>query len=107
MVFNRQLAKTIAENELDKYDDKEQALVRQFIDICTFLSEFPDQLSWRTSKKNPEKPDVNKEEGLNVLASCYFSAYRRSQYRTKSLKRIEGEGLMEISTNQSSPHESD
>ncbi|SMH47677.1 MULTISPECIES: hypothetical protein [Cyanophyceae] len=32
---------------------------------------------------------------------------RLSQYRTKSLKRIEGEGLMEISTNQSSPHESD
>jgi hypothetical protein len=79
--FDPEIARQIAENECK--DNSEEALIHQFIDIFTFLSQFPEQLSWRTSKKNPLKPNINTEEGLKILASCYFSAYRRSDFPTE------------------------
>lgn len=80
MTFNRIIARKIAEHESSKNDESEQALINQFVDICDFLSEFPEQLSWRTSGTKPNKPDVNTEEGLKILAQTYFFAYRRSDF---------------------------
>lgn len=81
MKFNSELAAEIAKSKCE--DKRELTLVRQFTEICTFLSEFPEQLSWKTSKQNPIKPSLDTREGLETLASCYFSAYRRSDFPTE------------------------
>lgn len=64
------IAKDLCENE------KELNLVRSFVEVCSFVDEFPDQMSWRSGKK----PSVKTEEGLTVLADRYFSSYRRSDF---------------------------
>lgn len=78
MKFNKSKAKLIAEKECNNKD--ELTLVNSFVEVCSFLSEFPDELSWRTSKKNPKKPNVITNDGLATLASRYFEGYRRSDF---------------------------
>lgn len=78
MSFNKKRAVRIAE-AISKSDD-EKSLIPSFIEVCLFLSEFPGELSWRTSKANPVKPSVDTEDGMRALASRYFDSYRRSDF---------------------------
>jgi len=78
MSFNKEQAVKIAES-ICKNDD-ERSLISSFVEVCSFLSEYPAELSWRTSKLSPVKPDAKTEDGLKLLASRYFEAYRRSDF---------------------------
>lgn len=68
--FNSDLAKTIATKIATK---KEQNLIDSFVEICAFLAESPDSLSWQ----GKDKPSILTEEGLNKLAEKYFAGYRK------------------------------
>lgn len=78
MNFNKEKTFKIAES-VCKNDD-ERSLISSFVDVCSFLAEFPNELSWRTSKLSPVKPDAKTEDGLMILANRYFEAYRRSDF---------------------------
>ena len=78
MSFNKKRVVQIAE-EISINDD-EKSLIPSFIEVCLFLSEFPSELSWRTSKENLVKPSVDNEDGVRILASRYFDSYRRSDF---------------------------
>ncbi len=78
MSFNKKNASLIAEKAC--INDDEKTLISSFVEVCSFLSEFPDELSWRTSKISPKKPDPKADEGLEMLANRYFEAYRRSDF---------------------------
>ena len=81
MNFNKEKAAEIAES-VCKNDD-ERSLISSFVEVCSFLSEFPNELSWRTSKLSPVKPSAQTEAGLVTLANRYFEAYRRSDFPVK------------------------
>jgi len=76
--FSKNKAKLIADKVCINNDEK--SLVSSFVEVCSFLSEYPNEISWRTSKVNPKKPDANTDEGLEMLANRYFEAYRRSDF---------------------------
>lgn len=78
MSFNRKKAEEIAAN-ICRNDD-ERSLIPSFVEVCSFLSDFPDELSWRTNKDNPVKPSVESDSGLSTLANRYFEGYRRSDF---------------------------
>lgn len=78
MSFNKKKAQKAAVNVC--INDDEKSLIPSFVEVCSFLSEYPDELSWRTSKKNPIKPDVESDDGLSTLAHRYFDSYRRSDF---------------------------
>ncbi len=77
MSFNKKNAAKIAK----KYciDKDEESLIGSFVEVCLFLSEFPNELSWRASKDKP-KPSVTNNDGLETLAKRYFEGYRRSDF---------------------------
>lgn len=81
MSFSKEKAQKIAKRVCASND--ERSLISSFVEVCSFLSEYPDELSWRTSKNNPVKPSVEIEEGLTTLANRYFEAYRRSDFPTE------------------------
>ena len=58
-------------NGLVPYD---KTLEMQFVDVCSFLKENPERLSWR----GKEKPNLNKLSGLEVLARKYIAGFLRS-----------------------------
>ncbi len=78
MSFNKTKARQIAEKVCINEDEK--TLISSFVEVCSFLSVFPDELSWRTSNVNPKKPDTATNDGLVMLANRYFEAYRRSDF---------------------------
>lgn len=78
MKFNKKNATKIAYSVCK--DDDERSLISSFVEVCSFLAEFPNEMSWRTSKAAPVKPDVNTDKGLTILANRYFDAYRRSDF---------------------------
>ena len=55
----------------------EEGLTEAFVQVCNFLYDNPDRLSWRV-KSGP--PSLQNPEGLEVLAQRYFAAYRRSDF---------------------------
>lgn len=75
--FDRNLAGRIA-NSVASGED-EATLVSSFVEVCEFLSEYPTELSWRSSKASP-RPSVFDETGLTQLANRYFESYRRSDF---------------------------
>lgn len=77
MSFDEKKAEEIAKS-ICKNDD-EESLIPSFIMVCSFLHDFPDDLSWRTSKLSP-KPSVETEDGLTRLANRYFKGYRQSDF---------------------------
>jgi uncharacterized protein CbrC (UPF0167 family) len=79
--FDKDNAQKIAEAICGDKDEKN--LVTSFVEVCTFLSEYPDELSWKTSKIKPIKPNVESEEGVTILANRYFEGYRRSDFPAK------------------------
>lgn len=72
--FNKELASQIA-RELADDEEGESGLIEAFVEICDFLKDNPNYLSWR-SKRN--KPDIHTRDGLTKLAEKYFRGYRRS-----------------------------
>lgn len=78
MTFNIKLAKQVASQYSDN-QNSEKGLVESFSVICSFLADNPDRLSWR-SRNNI--PSVDTEDGLEMLAQRYFSAYRKSDFPT-------------------------
>lgn len=73
MSFDSTRAKEIAEDISD--GDDEKTLVDPFVEICTFLSENPDAMSWRGTK-----PSINSSKGIVQLATKYFQGYRKSDF---------------------------
>jgi hypothetical protein len=76
MAFNEQLARSVALQYCNDQGD-EKGLVASFVQVCAFLHDNPDRLSWR-SRGNI--PSVQTPEGLYMLAEKYYSAYRRSDF---------------------------
>lgn len=61
--------------------NSELGLVESFAQICSFLSDNPESLSWRG---NGVKPSVETEEGLQILCNRYFLSYKRSDFPSSS-----------------------
>lgn len=75
MSFHEELVKeAVAEFITDK--PKEQGLDIAFIEICRFLYDNPDRLSWRSKNK----PSVTDQNGLKALAEKFFNGFRRSDF---------------------------
>jgi hypothetical protein len=75
LTFNIDLAKKVASKYIN--NDSEKSLVESFFQVCNFLADNPDRISWR-SKKNV--PSVETQAGLEILAERYFSAYNKSDF---------------------------
>lgn len=75
MTFNIDLARKVASEYIN--DDSEKSLVESFAQVCNFLADNPDRISWR-NKKNV--PSVETQDGLEILAKRYFSAYNKSDF---------------------------
>ena len=78
MPFNQAQARKIATRYCEN-GVAEKGLVTAFVEVCRFLSENPDRLSWRGNAK----PDVATQAGIDRLAEKYFSGYRRSDFPTQ------------------------
>lgn len=79
MTFSIELARGVASiyhNDVDS----ENNLIESFSQICNFLADNPDRISWRTSKENPDIPSVYNENGLSKLASRYFLSYEKTVF---------------------------
>lgn len=74
MSYSREEAKKIAKKCCKNKDEK--SLVESFVEISSFLNEFPEALSW----KGNEKPSLDSEEGLKIIAETYFKGYRKSDF---------------------------
>lgn len=71
MSFDEELAKkVVAEFVTD--NEKEQGLEIAFIEICRFLYDNPDRLSWRSKNR----PRVIDQSGLKALAQKFFNGFR-------------------------------
>jgi len=77
MSFDRKIARDIALEIATNQD--EESMVDSFVEVCSFLNEFPDELSWRTSKTSP-RPDIQTVAGIEALANQFFQGYRRSDF---------------------------
>ncbi len=77
MSFDEKLAKeVVAEFVTD--NQQEKGLDEVFIEVCRFLYDNPDRLSWGGKVEN--KPSVTDESGLKVLAKKFFNGFRRSNF---------------------------
>lgn len=76
--YNKEKATKIA--AIYCINDDERGLIPSFVEVCNFLSEFPSELSWKTKKDDPVKPNPETDDGLKVLANKYFESYRRSDF---------------------------
>ena len=73
--FDEELAKKVAA-EFVSNNPEEEGLGTAFVEICRFLNDNPDRLSWR----NKNKPSINDESGLKALAEKYFNGFRKSNF---------------------------
>lgn len=76
MTFNIELARDIAVNYCDDQGE-EKGLIEAFAQVCAFISDNPDRLSWRS---RTTVPSVQTSSGLDLLADRYYQAYRRSDF---------------------------
>jgi len=74
--FNENIARQVAAKYCHDAD-MEFGLVESFTQVCRFLADNPDRLSWRSKKNIPSLFD---ESGLDKLAEKYFSFYRKSDF---------------------------
>lgn len=56
----------------------ERGLDTSFVEICRYLYESPESLSWR----NKDKPSLTSSDGLNSLAIKYVGGFRKSDFPT-------------------------
>ncbi len=82
MSLNLDTVKAIASQYCE--NDDEKSLIESFVAVISFLVEYPNELSWRTSQATPNKPNPATESGVNTLAQRYFEAYRRSDFPADS-----------------------
>lgn len=75
MAFNEAVARAIALRHCDDRRD-EQGLIDAFVQTCSFLYDNQDFLSLRGNNK----PSIQTSEGIDRLATKYYSAYRRSDF---------------------------
>lgn len=75
MTFNIELARRTASAHCNN-SISENGLVESFSQICNFLADNQDRISWR----GKNTPSVNSQNGLEILADRYFSSYRRSDF---------------------------
>lgn len=57
-------------------ENSENGLIESFSQICNFLADNQDRISWRGNNV----PSVSSQVGLEVLAQRYFSSYRKSDF---------------------------
>ncbi len=76
MVFSEVMAKNVVEQYCDNQGE-ELGLVESFVQVCGFLYDNQDSLSWRFPKN---KPSVQTNEDLHILARKYLSGFRRSDF---------------------------
>ncbi|MGB3756851.1 MAG: SinI family restriction endonuclease [Rivularia sp. (in: cyanobacteria)] len=75
MSFNEKLAKEVVA-EFVTNNKEEEGLDKAFIEVCRFLYDNPDRLSWRTKNK----PSLTDKNGLEALAKKFFNGFRRSDF---------------------------
>lgn len=75
MAFNNVLARNVAAESCNNQGE-EEGLIEAFVQVCNFLYDNPDSLSWRSNNK----PSVETKEDLKILAEKYFSGYRKSDF---------------------------
>jgi hypothetical protein len=75
LIFNLVQAKQVAAMCCEN-TPAENGLLESFAQICSFLSENPEYMSW----KGKNVPSVYIEAGLKTLADRYFSSYRKSDF---------------------------
>jgi SinI restriction endonuclease len=73
--FNIDLAREVGFTYCNN-TDSEDGLVESFSQICNFLADNPDRISWR----GKSIPSVGAEAGLKIFAERYFSYYRKSDF---------------------------
>ncbi|MCT7517123.1 SinI family restriction endonuclease [Aliarcobacter cryaerophilus] len=73
MSFSREKAEEIAKTFCLNKDEK--SLIKPFVEICSFLNEFKEALSWKG-----KKPSLDSDEGLKKIAEKYFKGYRKSDF---------------------------
>ena len=76
MSFDEELAKRVVAEFVNNNNPEEKGLDIAFVEICRFLDDNPDRLSWRTKNK----PILNDENGLKALAKKYFDGFRKSDF---------------------------
>lgn len=79
MQFDPKLAEKVAKAavpEVSGLSSTEADLVQSFVQVCSFLSQNPQSLSWR----GRNVPDLGTQSGLEVLAQKYFAGYRASDF---------------------------
>jgi hypothetical protein len=75
LIFNLAQAKQVAAICCEN-TPAENGLVESFAQICSFLSDNSECMSW----KGKNIPSVYTESGLKTLAERYFSSYRKSDF---------------------------
>ena len=76
MQFDPKLAEKVAKAavpEVSGLSGTEAGLVQSFVQVCSFLSQNPQSLSWR----GRNVPDLGSQSGLEVLAQKYFARLPR------------------------------
>jgi hypothetical protein len=74
LTYNIELAKQVACRY--SHTNSENNLIESFSQICNFLADNQDRLSWRGNNI----PSVDTEAGLQILAERYFSSYKKSDF---------------------------
>jgi hypothetical protein len=73
--FNEKLAREVVA-EFTIGDQSERGLDVSFVEICRFLFDNPDRLSWNSKNK----PSVTNQSDLQILAEKFFTGFRRSDF---------------------------
>lgn len=76
MSFNTSLALDVALTHTTDEGD-EVGLADAFAQVCHYIYDNPDSLTWRSKI---DRPSIHTVDGLNQLAIKYFQAYRHSDF---------------------------
>jgi hypothetical protein len=76
MAFDEVMARNVAMQYCDNQGE-EFGLVDAFVQVCGFLNDNQDYISWKSRAKTPL---IQAHQSLDILAVKYFSAYRRSDF---------------------------
>ena len=74
-MFDAKLAQQVAQSTW-AHSAAERELTEGFVQICRFLGQHPESLSWR----GQHKPDVHTPTGLTSLAGKYWAGWRASAF---------------------------
>jgi hypothetical protein len=75
LVFDIALARQVASTCCNN-TNTENGLVESFSQICNFLADNLDRVSWR----GKNIPSIETEDGLKIFAERYFLSYRKSDF---------------------------